>query len=101
MVTYEKVKSLKEEILGEELLKVGRMNKKHFTRNRKITFSDIIFFTLNKRGLSLKMEMSNFEDISGKIGNATESALCQQRQKINPIAFKILNTATIPVSYTS
>ena len=99
MITYEKVKYLKDEILGEELLKNGRKSEKFFTRNRKIGFSDIIFLTLNKRGLSLKMEMSNFGDISGRIGNASESALCQQRQKIDPIAFKILNSHYIQNSY--
>ena len=45
------------------------------------------------------MEMSNFEDITGKIGNASESALCQQRQKIDPLAFKILNNHYIKNSY--
>ena len=75
MITYEKVKYLKDEILGEELLKNGRKSEKFFTRNRKIGFSDIIFLTLNKRGLSLKMEMSNFGDISGRIGNASSASV--------------------------
>lgn len=99
MITYEKIENLKNIILGEELLKQARRKENFFTRERKITFSDIIFFTLNKRGLSLKMEMSNFEDMTGKIGNASESALCQQRQKVDPIAFKILNKEYIKNSY--
>lgn len=99
MITYEKIKYLRNEILGKELLELARKEKTYFTRKRKISFSDIIFFTLNKRGLSLKMEMSNFKDMTGKIGNATESALCQQRQKVDPLAFKILNNHYIKNSY--
>ena len=37
------------------------------------------------------MEMNNFEEIVGKFGEVSESALCQQRKKIDPVAFKILN----------
>lgn len=99
MITYEKVKYIRNEILGEELLNLSRKEAKYFTRNRKISFSDLIFFTLNKRGLSLKMEMSNFKDMTGKIGNTSEAALCQQRKKINPLAFKILNNHYIKNSY--
>ena len=101
MKTYDKIKEIKEKILDEKLLKIARTKEKYFTRERKIKFSDILFFMLNKRGLSLKMEMSNFEDIADKFGNVSESALCQQRKKIDPVAFKILNKEYIKNSYES
>ena len=54
---------------------------------------------MNKRGLSLKMEMNNFEEIVEKFGEVSESALCQQRKKIDSVAFKILNKEYIENSY--
>lgn len=99
MKTYDKIEQVKERIIDVELLKIAKTKNKYFTRERKIKFSDILFFTLNKRGLSLKMEMNNFEEIVGKFGEVSESALCQQRKKIDPVAFKILNKEYIQNSY--
>ena len=99
MKTYDKIEQVKERIIDVELLKIAKTKNKYFTRERKIKFSDILFFTLNKRGLSLKMEINNFEEIVGKFGEVSESALCQQRKKIDPVAFKILNKEYIENSY--
>ena len=99
MITYDKVKKLRIKINCKELLDKYKYSKKYFTRNRKISCKDIIYFTLNKRGLSLKMEMNKFKDMTGKMEDVSKSALCQQRKKINPEIFKELNNDYIKNSY--
>ena len=99
MITYDKVKKLRIKINCKELLDKYKYSKKYFTRNRKISCKDIIYFTLNKRGLSLKMEMNKFKDMTGKMEDVSKSALCQQRKKINPEIFKELNSDYIKNSY--
>ena len=99
MITYDKVKKLRLKINSKELPDKYKYSKKYFTRNRKISCKDIIYFTLNKRGLSLKMEMNKFKDMTGKMEEVSKSALCQQRKKINPEIFKELNSDYIKNSY--
>ena len=99
MAAYEKVDELINQINNKSTLIKGRNKETNFTRNRKIQFKDLILFTLNKRGMSLKMEMNNFTESIGRMENVSKSALCQQRKKINPIVFKDLNEGYIRNSY--
>ena len=61
MKSYEKLGKVRYKISKREVMEKYRSEKKYFTRERKIKFDDVIYFTLNKRGLSLKMEMKKFE----------------------------------------
>lgn len=100
MRTYDKIKEISQMIKSEEFLNSYRISSKYFTRKRKISFVQLIYFILNKKGLTLNMEIDNFkETIGNDIDNITESAICQQRQKINAEAFKELNRKYIKDSY--
>lgn len=99
MITYDKVKKLNTKISSKKLEEKYRYSAKYFTRNRKINFKDSVYFTLNKRGLSLKMEMNNFSNMTGRMKDVSKSALCQQRKKIDPEVFKELNSDYIKNSY--
>lgn len=99
MKSYEKVRRLRYKISTKDLMEKYRKAIKDFTRERKINFEDVIYFTLNKRGLSLKMEMKKFEDMTGRMKDVSKSALCQQRKKIDPKIFKELNSDYIKNSY--
>ncbi len=46
MITYDKVKKLRIKISSKELSDKYKYSKKYFTRNRKISCKDIIYFTL-------------------------------------------------------
>lgn len=99
MKSYDKVGKIRYKISIRELMERYRKSEKDFTRERKIKFEDVIYFTLNKRGLSLKMEMKKFEDMTGRMKDVSKSALCQQRKKIDPRIFKELNSDYIKNSY--
>lgn len=60
MYTYDKIEKMPLSIMNIEL--INKNNLKDFTRNRKIRFEDIIYFILNKRGLSLNMEINKFQE---------------------------------------
>lgn len=80
------IEKLKIEINREKFLDKCRINEKDFTRKRKITPPDIILYELNKRGLSTKMEILNFNNINN-VQNITTPGLFKQREKLNPEAF--------------
>ena len=100
MKTYDKIKKISRMIQTEKFLNDYRISPKFFTRRRKISFVQLIYFILNKKGLSLSMEIDNFkETIKNDMKHITESAICQQRQKIKAEAFKELNREYIKDSY--
>ena len=77
MNTYDKIKGISNMIKTEQFLESYRILPKYFTKKRKITFIQLIYFILNKKGLSLNMEIDNFkETIGNNLNNITESAIC-------------------------
>lgn len=99
MESYGKIEKVTYKISRKELIEKYRKEYKNFTRKRKINFKDVVYFTLNKRGLSLKMEIKKFEDKTGRMKDISKSALCQQRKKVDPEVFKELNNDYIKNSY--
>lgn len=52
--SYDKMRKVRYKISRKELIRKYRKEDKNFTRERKIKFRDVVYFTLNKRDLSLK-----------------------------------------------
>ena len=80
------VEKIKEEIDSKKLITKCRINEKDFTRNRKVTPRDIILYEFNKRGLSTKMEIINFNNIND-VKEISSPGLFKQREKLNPEVF--------------
>ena len=59
-----------------------------FTRNRKLTFSDVIMIILSMTGCPIREELLDYFDYN--ISTATASAFVQARAKIRPEAFELL-----------
>ncbi len=83
------IEKIKKEIKKEELIQKCRKNVKNFTRKRKVTPHDIILYELNKRGLSSKMEIINFNNIN-EVKKITSAGMFKQREKLNPEVFTYL-----------
>jgi len=94
MKTYDRIRNIRTEVKSDEMLEFGRLNSKAFTRNRKMNFEDYCWFILNKRGITLKMEIENYVEKMNK-EVITESAICQQRKNLNPLVFKKLNESYV------
>lgn len=64
-----------------------RINPKDFTRNRSMTFKNVIYYNLGKKGLSSKMEIVEFNYIV-KNADVSSSAVLKQREKLNADIYK-------------
>ncbi len=90
---------IKEEIYKNEFIDKCKFKKNNFVRKRKVTPSDIILYELNKKGLSTKMEILNFNDINN-IQDISSPGLFKQREKLNPNAFTYLIQMSLKDFYT-
>lgn len=94
----EVVEKIKEEIDSNELTAKCRINEKDFIRNRKVTPKDIILYEFNKRGLSTKMEIINFNNINN-VQEISSPGLFKQREKLNPEVFVYLQQIALKNFY--
>jgi len=73
-----------------------RLNKKDFTRNRKLPFEELVLFMLKLLRRTIQLELNSFfKELSGSISASkqklTSSAFVQSRKKLNPDLFYDLN----------
>jgi hypothetical protein len=74
----------------------NKINKKDFTRKRKIGFRDIILFEIGTLKKTLVSEIEDFVNkFEYKKGIFTKQSFSEARQKVNPKAFKELNEDVI------
>lgn len=71
--------------------------EKDFTRNRKMNFSDVIFYTLGNNRSSASLEAIRFREISG-CETLSEAAIRANRQKVNYTAFRELLVKTARIA---
>lgn len=78
-------------------------NKNSFSRNRKITFSDILLMTYNKQAKTTSIEIRNYEkNMKGKENvEYTNEAYLKQRRNLNPEVFKEGNKVYLQDFYKS
>lgn len=100
MRTYDKIKKTSKKLGIKDLVALWKTDVSAFTRESKLSFMDMTYFILNKRGQTLEMEIDNFKDVMGENWQkVTESAICQKRQYINPEIFKDLNRDYVTYTY--
>ena len=68
-----------------ELCRNGRTNV--FVRNRKMPLDDLAFSMINRKGLTLKMELRGYMNISHPGTQISKPGYLKQRMKLNPEAF--------------
>ncbi len=77
-----------------------KLSDNNYIRKRKVLPKDIILYELNKKGLSTKMEILNFNNINS-VQNISSPGLFKQREKLNPNAFLYLMQMLLKDFYTS
>lgn len=85
---------LKIKINSDSLVEKCRKNKKDFTRNRKLQAKDLILFTLNNRGKTLKMELYDYIK-EFNLEEVSSPALLKQREKLDENVFKDLTKESL------
>lgn len=94
----ENIEMSKRLIESKEIIEKSRKNKKDFTRNRKITPKELIYYNLNRKGLTSKMEIEEFIDICN-IKEISNPGFLKQREKLNPEVIEYLNNESMKLFY--
>lgn len=68
-----------------------KTNKNHFTRKRKMPLSPLILSILNRKGLTLTMELRKFFKLINSKEKISKPGYLKQRKKLNPKAFMLLS----------
>ena len=88
------INELKRKIDSDSLVEKCRKNQKDFTRNRKLQPKDLVLFTLNNRGKTLKMELYDYIK-EFNIEEVSSPSLLKQREKLNENVFKELSKESL------
>ncbi|OXE71415.1 transposase [Enterocloster clostridioformis] len=62
-------------------------NPSSFIRNRKMPLADLLFTMLNRRGITLSLELRNYMKIAHPGMEISKPGYLKQRMKLNPLAF--------------
>lgn len=75
-------------------------NCQNFTRNRKLSFENLVLFLINLSKKSLSIELKEFFGLlSTDYSPCSKSAFCQQRKKLRHYFFKVWNELLITSFY--
>lgn len=92
------VTKVKEDVYFDGISVLCRISEKDFTRNRKIKARDIIMYNFNNRGKTNKMELYDFIN-EYDLNSISSPGFLKQREKLDPIIFKILNERSLADFY--
>lgn len=95
---YKSVNRIKKEINRSDFVSKCRITENSYIRNRKVNPKDIILYEINKKGLSSKMEIINFNNIND-IQDISSPGLFKQREKLNPDVFIYLMQISLKEFY--
>ena len=78
-------------ILSDPFLEVCRDGKTNtLVRRRKMPIEDLVYSMINRKGLTLKLELRNYMKITHPGVEISKPGYLKQRMKLNPEAFKVL-----------
>lgn len=98
--SYKNINIVKTEIYSNSFNLKCRINERDYIRKRKVTPKDIVLYELNRKGLSTKMEIINFNNINN-IQDISSPGLFKQREKLNPEACIHLIRLSLKEFYTN
>ena len=75
-----------------------RLSEKDFIRNRKFNFKNVVYYNLNKKGLTSKMEIEEFQDIVN-MTDITSVAVLKQREKLNANIYNEIRNKNLEIFY--
>lgn len=78
-------------ILSDSFLEVCRGGKTNtLVRRRKMPIEDLVYSMINRKGLTLKLELRNYMKITHPGVEISKPGYLKQRMKLNPEALKVL-----------
>jgi hypothetical protein len=98
--SFERIIDLNNNVSSDEFRGIGRLNENSFIRNRKLTFPDLNWIILNKKGLSTAMELYNYYKTK-EAENVSVQAFSKARMNLDPKIFIELNKRYLTEFYTN
>ena len=92
------IKQTKNVIEKKETKEKFRLSEKDFTRNRKFTFENVVYYNLNKKGLTSKMEIEEFTNLIKK-ADVSNVAVLKQREKLNANIYTEIRNKNLETFY--
>ena len=74
-------------IQNDKYASVCRTNENSFIRNRKMPLQDLLFTMINRKGLTLTLELRNYMKAAHPGTEISKPGYLKQRMKLNPDAF--------------
>ena len=96
--TFMRIFDVVNSVRSEDLVELGRLSDGAFTRDRKLTFENLVWLILNKHGLSAAIELYAFFQRRETEG-VTKQSFSKARLNLNPEVFKVLNSLFIQSYY--
>lgn len=93
------IKQTKNIIEKEETKEKFRLSEIDFTRNRKFTFKNVVYYNLNKKGLTSKMEIEEFTNLIN-VADVSNVAVLKQREKLNANIYNEIRNKNLETFYT-
>lgn len=94
--SIKKTKSIIERV---ETKKQYRLSETAFTRKRKLTFENVVYYNLNKKGLTSKMEIEEFNNLINGC-DISSVAVLKQREKLNANIYNEIRDQNLKMFYT-
>lgn len=89
-------------LYSESFKETYRMQKKDFTRNRKLNFGDLCLMILKGTKTGIQSGINEFlKELNTKTESYSGAAFCKARQKIQPEAFKHLTNISVQEYYNT
>jgi len=86
-------------LISIEFLQDNKLQAKDFTRNRSLTFVNLIVFIINFIKKSTQLELYSFAKFF-TISSVTKQAFSKARKKLSPIVFTLLNQKLLEEFYS-
>lgn len=94
------IKKVYDKINSNEFLEVSKMNQSDFTRNRKMSFPNLMVFIMSSTKKSLQSALFAFNSsFKFNSGTYTKQAFSKARKKINPSAFLAIFKESVEMFY--
>lgn len=85
-------------IKKEETKEKYKLSKTSFSRKRKFSFENTVYYNLNKKGLTSKMEIEEFQEIVN-ITDISNVAVLKQREKLNAEVYNEIRNSNLKIFY--
>lgn len=92
------INNIRAMVESDEIKEKYKIKKTDFIRNRKMSFKNVVYYNLNKKGITSKMEIEDFTDMINMI-DISNVAVLKQREKLNAEVYNEMRNRNLETFY--